>query len=383
MKKMRKAHRNYLKMNVDEIVKGIRNETFLHVTTSPDEIDTYHKYARIYGFKNRFATPALFPLFDYVAKRKFEIDDEPQLKIIDAIINGKIFEVLRTRYLVQENMFIDFRDDGFEYKVEDRGSMVYRCRGTRSDAWYPTTGSIVKDTTTRQRIQQWIAWLLETQYNGGVGIKIGLVIPKRCDRRQFISEDLDVKVLTFGNLRGKNSLEDRDILFIIGTYNTNHDDLIEDFSLFCAYEPLSKDYVENERHGGRYHFKDIELEAYRWAHEEYEQYQAFHRIRPLLRKKTIYGFCAIPKEIEQDGILVKNYQFKRRDEGTKRSEWLLDYVKQRGRVLMREAAWAIHYEFNISRSSAYQLIHKVVDSSKQLSIILRDGRQQLSYEETV
>jgi hypothetical protein len=378
MKKMRRAHRNYLKLNIDEVVRGDKSDTFLYVATSPDEIDTYRKHAFIYGFKNRFATPALFPLFDYIAKHK---KDEPQLKIIDAIINPKIFEILRTRYLLQGNRYIDFRDDDFRYKIEDKGSVVHRCRGTRSDAWYPTTGSIVKDPITRQRIQQWISRVLKTQYNGGAGIKIGLVIPKQCDRRQFISEDLNVKVLTFGNLRGKNSLEDCDILFVIGTYNINHDDLIKDFSLFCADEPMSKDYVEDERHGGRYHFKDIELEAYRWAHEDYEQYQAFHRIRPLLRKKMIYGFCAIPNEIEQDGILVKNYQFKRRDEGTKRSEWLLDYVKQRGRAPIRDVAWAIHYEFDISRSSAYQLIHKVVDSSKQLSISLRDGRQQLAYEE--
>lgn len=386
MKKMRKAHTSYLKGNVEEIVKGVKSEPFLHVAISPDEIDTYRKHAHVYGYKKRFATPMLFPLFDYVAKCKFENDDEPQLKIIDAIIKDEIFESLRTRYLTQENVFIDFRGDGFEYTIKDRDSVVYRCRGTRSDAWYPTTGSIVKDMTTRQRIQQWIAWILKTQHNGGVGMKIGLVIPKGCKDYPFISSELTVKVLTFGDLRGKNSLEDCDVLFIIGTYNTNHEALIEDFNLFYAYEPTSKDYLENKCHGGRYHFKDHELETYRWAHEEYEQYQAFHRIRPLLHKKTIYGFCLVPEEIEQDGLRVEDYKLKKggerleKNELVKRSEWLSDYIKQRGKAVMREACFAIYYEFGISLVSGYALIHKTVDNSKRLSIVWREGKLWLVYE---
>jgi hypothetical protein len=386
MKKMWNTHRTYLKDNVEEIVKNYaKSELFLHVAISPDEFDTYRKHAHIYGYKNRFATPDLFPLFDYVAKCKSENNDEPLLKIIDAIIKHEIFIGLRTRYLCQENVYIDFRDDGFEYTIEDKGSVVYRCRGTRSDAWYPTTGSIVKDPMTRQRIRQWIAWILKTWYNSGEGMKIGLVIPKRCGRRQFISSELkirdeQVKVLTFGNLRGKNYLEDCDIAFIIGTYNTNHEELIEDFSLMFAYEPTSKDYVENKRHGGRYRFKDRELNAYRWAHEEYEQYQAFHRVRPLLHKKQIYGFCLIPEEIKRKGLRVKNYELKKGGGGLKRSEWLLDYVKQGGKVLMRETSFVIKDEFKISLVAAYKLIHKVVDNSKRLSIILIEGRQWLVYE---
>ena len=64
------------------------------------------------------------------------------------------------------------------------------------------------------------------------------------------------------------------------------------------------DFVEQKPHGDFYHHKDKNLEILRWMLENYEMYQAIHRIRPLRGNKQVYVFGVVPKEIAQDGLKV-------------------------------------------------------------------------------
>jgi len=114
----------------------------------------------------------------------------------------------------------------------------------------------------------------------------------------------NVEQLSFGDLRGKNSLEYCDVLFVIGTYCINKEDLEQDFSNWYARDPSTMEFIEQKPHGDFYHYQDKNVETLRWMWENYEMYQAIHRIRPLRGKKQVYVFGVVPEEIGQDGLKV-------------------------------------------------------------------------------
>ena len=154
----------------------------------PAEIDSYCKRGLIYGFRDRFATPALFPLFDHVFKNKTE-DDEVQLKIIEAIPKMNFLNSIATRYQVEKNVTVNFELDEFEPKIVDRCSMVYRYIG-KKNAWYPATTSIKESFYTRDNIRKVIAKFLEKEYNN-YNLKIGLITPKNIAWQFFIPKGYD------------------------------------------------------------------------------------------------------------------------------------------------------------------------------------------------
>jgi hypothetical protein len=89
---------------------------------------------------------------------------------------------------------------------------------------------------------------------------------------------------------------------------------------------------EKGKHGGYYHYVDLEVEILRRMKENYEMYQAYHRIRPVRSKKLIFAFAYVPKKkIENDRIRVvritRNFE-----ENKNRSEWLIEFVRLRGEV---------------------------------------------------
>ena len=138
--KLNRTYRKFLKKITAEIKDGDTSGYRRYLLVSPQEIETYCNLAQIYGFRDRFSTPALFPLFDYVWENKTE-DSEPQFKIIEAIPKWDFLYSIATRYQVEKNVTVNFYSDGFEPKIVDRGSIVYRYYGKKG-AWYPTTSSI-------------------------------------------------------------------------------------------------------------------------------------------------------------------------------------------------------------------------------------------------
>jgi hypothetical protein len=341
LQKLNRAYETNLKVFINE-AKDSPNEAkrdFLY-TTSPNELMTYCKQA-IHGLRDRFATPALFRLFDYVFKNKKE-DSEVQLKIIEAIPNYKFLKLLAKRYQKEENVTVVFYSDGFNPNLVDRGSVVYHMGN--KNAWYPYESIKLKET--RKHIRGKIEWILEYFFNNNRNLKIGVILKKpkgeteaerqyklRCTLQFFIPEEYkNVEVETFGNLRGKNSLENCDVLFIIGTYVVNKEEMAQEFSDWFARDPSTMELREKGKHGGYYHYVDLEVEILRRMKENYEMYQAYHRIRPVRSKKLIFAFAYVPKKkIENDRIRVvritRNFE-----ENKNRSEWLIEFVRLRGEV---------------------------------------------------
>ena len=372
IKRLDKVYRKDVKILVAEVKNSEKHKRYDSIfLIPPAEIDTYCKQAQVHGFRKQFATPALFPLFDYVWKHKTE-DDEPQLKIIEAIPKMEFLNNLATRYQAEENVTVNFENDGFEPKLTDRGSIVCRYFGKKG-AWYPATSSIKNSFATRDNIRKVIAKILKEQYNN-FKLRIGLVTPKDIVWNFFIPREFpNVEQLSFGDLRGKNSLEYCDVLFVIGTYCINKEDMEQDFSNWYARDPLTMDFIEQKPHGDFYHYKDKNLEILRWMLENYEMYQAIHRIRPLRGNKQVYVFGVVPKEIAQDGLKVIKIEGGY-EKTMDREEWLENYmrIKQRELAIFVEEKFANKYF--VSEKWAYREVKKIVAKSEHLHIEHDRGR---------
>lgn len=378
IKKLDKVYRKDVKILVEEVKNNTKPTRYDKIFLIPPmEIDTYCKQAQIHGFRDGFATPALFPLFNHVFENKTE-DDEVQLKIIEAIPKMEFLNSLATRYQAEENVTVIFEPDGFEPKIVDRGSVVYRYIGKKG-AWYPTTTSIKESSEIRHNISKVIAEILENDYNNDYDLQIGVITPKSVDGEFFIPRRFnDIETLTFGNLRGKNILEKCDVLFVIGTYCVNKENMEQEFSDWYARDPLTMELAEQEPHGDFYHYKDKAVEILRWMKEDYEMYQAIHRIRPLLTKKQVYVFGVVPKEISLDGlkvIKIKGGDFTNKGE----REWLINYVKERGSVFERWARDDMTEKFRIKNDTAYKKIRKIVDKYDCLRFGEKRGIKTLVY----
>lgn len=203
----------------------------------------------------------------------------------------------------------------------------------------------------------------------------GFVVPKAVKKifqEEFkVNEDL---ILTFGDLRGKNSLEHCNPLFVVGTYNINREDLLKDFNLWFPNNPVSSDALEEEEpHGGRYKYKDKRLDFFRWLKEDYEQYQAIMRCRPLNYQRFIYHFGEIPKElpnvIERGGDLAFTFF----EDGSvlieNRVKWLEDLVKKEKAIPLDAVIKLFQQKYgdkNVTRVK--KKIAEIVETSENIKV---------------
>ncbi len=398
MNKLKFAHKKY----INEIVEEAKNKNWNKNCSgydklfliSPDDIDTYCKLAKVHGYQEQFATPMLFYLFDYVYEQKKK-GNEVQLTIIDAKPNINFLEILAKRYRLERSITINFEPDNFKPNLVDHGSVVYRVG--RKDAWYPIEESIEKNPKIRENIRKRIAELLDYFYNNNFNQKIGVVMKKpslkkpelkklsfeeakECNMRRFVPNEFrNVEIETFGNVRGKNSLENCDPLFVIGTYSRNKDNIERDFIHWHAHKPTTLETVENGAHGGYYHYVDKELDSFRQQFEEIEMYQAIHRSRLWLSKKQVFVFGIVPTEIMNEGVKVV------RIKGgwgmnRQRREWLMEKMKKAKEEI---ASWTrddMADYFGISEDYAYREIKTIVESSKELHLEKRRNIWWLVYE---
>ena len=373
MMKLKKVWTNRVKRLAEEVRNSTKPSSYDKIfVIHPEEINTYVKQAQVHGFRDRFATPALFPLFDYLFKNKTE-DDEVQLKIIEAIPKMEFLNSLATRYQAEENVTVIFEHDGFEPKLVDRGSVVHRYIGKKG-AWYPTTSSIKESFDTRENIRKVITKILEKEYNNDYDLQVRVITPKSVAGEYFVPRRFSaVETLNFGNLRGKNSLENCDVLFVIGTYCINKVNMEQEFSNWYACDPLTMEFVEKKPHGDYYHYKDKAVEILRWMKEDYEMYQAIHRIRPLLKKKQAYVFGLVPKEISLDGLKV--IKIKGGWEKTlNKKEWLENYMEIHRKELAIFVEEKFAVKFFISEKWAYREVKKIVKNSEHLEFEQDRGR---------
>ena len=379
MPKLEKAFRQNITKLTSEIKKNDTLSYAKHYLIPPAEIEDYFKMAKLYGFRKRFATPAFFYLFNYVVKQK-EQNKKVQLMIIDARQPHDLLAEMKNRYFKENGVVINFENDSnFVPQIVKQNSVVYKMG--HKDAWYPEKS--MRLTETQEQIKEKVEWILRHFYNSKRNLRIGAVTrkpPKKWVKlygptkamkmrlELYLPVGYKIKFETYGNLRSQNSLKDCDVLFILGSYGVDKSEMKQMISDWFCCDPTTMKEMENEPHGGYYHYKDRLAEILRKRREEYEMYQAIHRVRPLLKTKLIFAFSYVPeKELKEDGIEVKKItKQKIFEKSQKRTEWLEDYVRANGKVSRVEGEEAFTKQFHVSERHAYVLIRKIVKNSEHI-----------------
>ena len=101
---------------------------------------------------------------------------------------------------------------------------------------------------------------------------------------------------------------------MVGTYVVNIEELKVDFERFY-HRKLWSTQSEKSTNGGYRYVGDSDLENFRKMHEDYEMYQAIHRVRLVLRPRKIFVFGLIPDAIREEGFEVKDVTFEKESEG--------------------------------------------------------------------
>lgn len=348
-------------------------------------VESYKKYADIYGMLKQFATANLFPIFDYMFKytdMDAEIDDVPHVILIEAMPNEKFLQDIVDMYFKETGNIIHL---DFEYIKPEiiPDSTFYRC-ATYEGNWYPSTRSIVESESTRAKIKEHIQQILDAYYNGGDSCKIGLMFPKKCKLEDFIDTTRykDVLNLRFGNQRGKNELEYCNPYFVIGTYLINKNEIENDYFLWFKEYPESSDSYQEEKKKSRFRFVDSKLDNFRSMFEEEEQYHAVFRSRSLTYKRQVFCFGIIPEEMEKifgaDKIINLTFGRKVKYEDNERIEFIYDIVeKHKGIIPEKEVRKIMMNTYNIKDNTARRIIKEIVEESDYIDFgLIKIGRNK-------
>jgi hypothetical protein len=337
------------------------------------QIDPYtlldwYRLVNVYGWQEQFSIPLLTKTFELSLAEKRRVIvvganiSQPFVEMLVRNFQREYGEPIKTEY---QNLELDQLAD----------SVVYRVRSPKYDyAWYPTTTSIVKSRVTRLSIQQRIETVLLDQVDDLTDLShltVGIIKPKNAPIGDFLTPLIEgyckIKSLDFGSLRGSNSLEHCNVLFIIGTYNVNMDDLQKDFIKLFHRKPLSTESVK-QHDGGYKYVADAQLENYRSMVEDYEMYQAIHRARPALRQRKIFVFGLIPPAIAEE-FTVEDVSFEnsevRRLVGWKDKEKFIVEQIGDGGVFQADLVNAVVAEFGIAKRNAYNRIQKFLEKHNE------------------
>ena len=329
----------------------------------PIELLDWYRLVKVYGWQEEFSIPLMMPVFELV------LEKGRRVIVMGAQVNKPILEMLVRCFQKEYGYPITLNYRKMELNHPLAKSVIYRVRSEKyPHAWYPTTTSIVKSIGMRKHLKQHIETILLSQEKELKTLSIGIIKPKNVKVEDFlttlIQSYVNIESLDFGSLRGSNKLEWCDILFIIGTYNINITDLQKDFVRFYHRKPWSVQAVK-QFDGGYEYVGDSDLENYRRMCEEYEMYQAIHRVRPALRERKIYVFGLIPREIS-DEFQVKDVTFEKNDLGVMcLSEWkdfdkfVREKIGEEG-IYQSDLVKAISEEVGIARENARQRVIKFV-----------------------
>jgi len=330
------------------------------------EVEIYLYYAKLYGMRDQFSTPYLFYLFDYIFEHP-----RTKLIIIEALPQTlRFLNMLAERYEHETGRRIVFNCREVKFKGKLPESVIYRCHGAKL-AWYPTSSSVTTSKITRTNIIRIIRHILKSRHTHESSP--GFVVPKAV--KKIFQEEFEVSedsILTFGDLRGKNSLEHCNPLFVVGTYNINRENLLNDFNLWFPNDPVTSDALEDEKpHGGRYVYKDKRLDFFRWLKEDYEQYQAIMRCRPLNYQREIYHFGEIPKELPDVIERGGNPTFTFFEDGSvlieDRVKWLEDLVKKEKAIPLDAVIKLFQQKYDLkTRWWAREKILKLLKQTKNI-----------------
>lgn len=158
----------------------------------------------------------------------------------------------------------------------------------------------------------------------------------------------EISINHFGNIRGSNENENREIAIILGTPCPKPTDMMmQAQALYYEKEPVSAElesyekaynYKDKDGNGWKIEmerYKDKRLEAIRRRYREMEIYQAAHRIRPILEGgKTIYLLTNLPIDLlpPDEMYLVDDLTDMTDPEYQQFERNLLDFAEQNGGI---------------------------------------------------
>ena len=349
--KLKKVIENLLKEGSD----FSKDTAKLFLEIDPIQLLGWHRVVKNYGWQEEFSIPYLMKIFE------LSLEENRKVIVVGALSNKLYIETLAKIFKKDYGKKIQVVYEEIPLKNIAK-SVVYRVRSPKyPKAWYPTTTSITESEIERKVIQKRIEAIIFEQKRKPSSI--GIVKPKKSPLSDFVPENYrgQVSFLNFGNMRGSNTLENHNILFVIGAYKVNLDGFFKKFKKVFHREPSTTEF--DELADGGYKYRDPELENYRKMNEDHEMYQAIHRIRPALKKKEIYVFGLIPKEIGEE-FEVKDVTFEKDKGGIYLVEWKdpEDFMrKQIGEgIYMAELAKLVMEEEKIAKRNAYKRIKRFI-----------------------
>ena len=376
-------------IQLKKLVKQIKNSdssTYHKTFLIPLElIKDYFEKAKLYGFNRRFSTPAYFYLINY-AVEQMKKNKKVRIKLVDAKPPYKILETEKERYRIETGVIVEFVNDGFSNEPINRGSKAFKIGNGRQ--YFPKES--LKQEKVQDSIKEWME-LIFKYLNSDPSIKFGVVMhkpkmPKNISEseklrrlnirmRLFIPECIKNVVIppaTYWNIRSQNSLEECNVLILLGTPAINKSDmklLYYDWFPHLPVDDSAFDTKEKEPHGDYYTYPNEHVEMIRKRFEDYELYQAKHRIRPTLSQKLIVMFCLAQKEkLEKDKIKVVNIVAKESFvKMCRRKEQIIDFIRAHGgKVFHGDVEQMLHKQFGVSEKWAYRVILKIIRETEEL-----------------
>lgn len=163
----------------------------------------------------------------------------------------------------------------------------------------------------------------------------------------------EISINHFGNIRGSNENENREIAIILGTPCPKPSDMMmQSQALFydkgyvsAELESYEKAYNYKDKDGNGWkiemeRYKDKRLEAIRRRYREMEVYQAAHRIRPILEDgKTIYLLTNLPIDLlpPDEMYTVDDLTDMTNPEYQQLEQKLLDFAEKHGGIWLELA----------------------------------------------
>ena len=345
-----------------DISKGVSK--FL-LQIDPMTLLDWYRLVKVYGWQEEFSIPLLMPVF------QLALEKGRRVVVMGAQINKPFLEMEIKCFQKEYGYPITLQYQRMKLNSLPN-SVVYRVRSEKyPHAWYPTTTSIVKSRATRVHLKQHIETILLNQEKELKNLTVGIIKPKNSPLTDFLTTLVEsycrVLSLDFGNLRGSNKLEYCDLLIIVGTYNVNITALQKDFVKFFHRNPWTIEAVK-QFDGGYKYVGDSDLENFRSMVEDYEMYQAIHRVRPALQQKKVYVFGLVPREIYEE-FKVEDLTFEKNSgvmclvEWKDFDKWIMEQIGDKG-VYHGELVKRIREKFNITNEAARLRIQKFVEQHK-------------------
>lgn len=349
----------------DEILKGYALNL---LQIDPTELLDWNRLVKVYKWQEEFAIPHLMKVFE------LSLAKDREVYVVGALANKVHLKMLVKCFQKEYGYPITLHYQKIELDQPIAKSVVYRARSQKfPHAWFPTARSIVKSSVERKLTSERIEVILLSLAEPADfhKLNVGIVKPKKTKLEDFLTNWTNhcrVSSLDFGNLRGSNTLEHCDVLFIIGTYVVNIEDLQRDFTR-VYHRPAWSTEPTKLLDGGYRYDADPDLENYRKMMEEDEMYQAIHRVRPALRAKKVYVFGLIPKEIHEE-FQVRDITFEKDREGVMRLvEWksfekfVRERIGEKG-IFQYELVNAIREEFGGQKEHTRVKIKRFVEEHK-------------------